>query len=402
MNRVRISEALNGIQMEYIIECESYNPVLRKRSSDKEYKMDRNEQVSAHFTKAHRNSLPKVWLIAALVATAVILMAAAIFTRWSNSMQSYYNPSEKAKEQAETNGLSIIYDATQPDDGSILSATDQGITVSVVQSVVDQSRANIILRVEGFTPPEGNGIRPYVWMNPATLDGDLHFSTNRGASFYNGVLVDMDGNDIYEDGTPVAVDENGWQIGRYVRPDGSLELMLVYLFRDTSGANLGKEIQLHLTGFGYDKNADKLEPVQEQLVEGSWDLKWVLNGTDSVKKIEPNIRLSDNATLLSVEIGQISLKAHYRTDSYWDGSASMEFFQPTIAGVKLKNGTLISFAPVNERYEDQDNMLYMVESQSFKGMVDMEQIEALAYFDHWENDADGNPTIPVYQYIPVR
>ena len=38
---------------------------------------------------------------------------------------------------------------------------------------------------------------------------------------------------------------------------------------------------------------------------------------------------------------------------------------------------------------------------NFNEIIDLSQVEALAFQSGWENDATGKPTIPVYKYIPV-
>jgi len=350
---------------------------------------------------AHRRR-PRLLLIAAIVAASVLLMGAAVYTRWSHSIQQSYHPSENVKQQAEKSGLSVMYDPTESDDGSVLSATDQGITVSVIQSLVDERMAQIILKVEGFAPPLDDQIHPWVWWTetPATLGGDEHFWVSTNADFDNGTLYDGDGNWVYEDGTPVETSEAGWK-GRFVKEDGSMELVMRYEFSDTSPDNLGKELQLHFTGFGISTIHGKADETFEKLVEGNWDLRWTLNGSDDTIKVSPNLRLSDNVTLLDAQISQMTVKARYKTDTYWDGWEELEILQPCLAGVKLKDGTLVQFSPASDGYEDVDNLIYHAEFRAFEGMVDMDQVEALAYYDHWEKDADGRSTIPVYTYVPI-
>lgn len=344
----------------------------------------------------------KLLLIAAVVTAMTVFMGAAVFSRWSDSMQKRYNPSEDAKQQAQKSGLSVLYEDSASDGGSVLTATDQGITVSLVQSVVDQSKAQIVLRVEGFTPEEDHGVRPNVWMEvPATLDGEEHFWVSRTAEFDDGITRNLDGEWVYGDGTAVEENQDGWQKGRYVKEDGSLELVLFYYFQDTSGVNLGKEIQLHFTGFGTTTDTGKAASTSDKMVEGSWDLRWVLEGSDNAIRIEPNVRLSDNVTLLEAEIGQVTIKTLYQTDTYWDGWETLESLSPGLAGIQLKDGTMIQCHPAGEGYQDLEGLIYFVESTTFQGMVDLEQAESLVYYDGWELDDAGNPTIPVYRYIPI-
>ena len=312
---------------------------------------------------------PKLLLIAAVAAAMLLLMGAAAFTRWSSSLQTYFIPSQSATEQAEQSGLSTRYESAEPEGNEKITASDQGITVTVAQPIVDKSQAQIVLRVEGFTPPEGDGVQPEVWMNPTALDGDFHFHSDRGTHFTEG-------------------------------SDGSLELWLVYHFLDVSGSNLGKEINIHLTAFGTREAAGSSGAAGEKLVEGDWELRWTLRGSDDVLKTAPEKRLSDNVTLLEAKIGQLSISALYRTDTCRDDG---EALVPALAGVTLKDGTLIPFQSYDEGHQDPERLLYRVEYRSYGGgMVDMAQAEVLAYRVGWEADASGALTVPVYQYVPIR
>lgn len=372
-----------------------------------------NETVSGktgkYETPKHGKTLfHKSLLIAAVIATMLFLMGAAVYTHWSGSMQRYYQPTEKAKQQAEKSGLSVMYqEESQPEDGSITTATDQGITVSVVQTIVDQSRAKIVLRIEGFTPPEDYKIKPWLFFDsPPTLGGDPDFSGSTGHEFNDSVTCNEAGEYVYTDGTPVDQILEGeynerFIKGRYIQKDGSLECVLGYTFNDTSGANLGKELEIHISGFGTCTYISKANDEFEKLVEGHWDLRFPLTGSNENIQIAPNVRLSDNVTLTKAEIGQITIKAWYKTDTYWDGWETLESLTPGLAGVKLKDGSFVQFWGFTEGYLDQEELIYYSECQVFEGMLELDQVEALAYYDGWENDAEGNPTIPVYKYIPV-
>lgn len=350
----------------------------------------------------------KSLLIAAVIAAMLFLMGAAVYTHWSGSMQRYYQPTEKAKQQAEKSGLSVMYqEESKPEDGSVLTATDNGVTVSVVQTIVDQSRAKIILRIEGFTPQVDFKVEPWVWMEKhATLDGNELFYSSANYEFDDGVTQNEEGEDVYADGSPVdMIVEGEYQQqfikGQYIKNDGSLELVISYAFQDTSGANLGKELELHITGFGTETYKGKADSTFEKTVDGHWDLRFPLTGSNENIQIEPNVRLSDNVTLTKAEIGQITIKAWYKTDTYWDGWETLESLTPILAGVKLKDGTFVQVWGFTEGYLDQEELIYYSECQVFEGMLELDQVDALAYYDGWENDEEGNPTIPVYKYIPV-
>lgn len=346
----------------------------------------------------------KSLLIAAAIAAMLFLMGAAVYTHWSGSMQRYYQPTEKAKQQAEKSGLSVMYqEESKPEDGSILSATDQGITVSVVQTLVDQGQAKIVLRIEGFTPPEETLVQPIAWWNedPPTLDGNSEILGSVNVDFDTGTTITPDWEEIYWDGAPVEHYEDGWPIYHYTRNDGSMELVVWYRFQDTSGEHLGKEYALHLTGFGIARQKGPADDTFEKLVDGHWDLRFPLTGSNESIKATPNVRLSDNVTLTEAEIGEIFIKTQYKTDTYFAEWEELGILQPDIAGVKLKDGTLIKFFLSSEGYSDQDNLIYFKEAYATDGIVDLAQVDSLVYYERWDQDPETGKSVPVYKYVPL-
>lgn len=376
----------------------------RKFIEESEQEMPVQERVESEKPNSGRIPTRKLFLIAALIAAMLLLMGAATYTRWSRSMQNTYHPSESQRQQAEQSGLSVRYEetATQAasEDGSILSATDQGITVSLVQTIADSREVHIILRVEGFEPPEGYQIAPYAFEGePATLGGRDDFWYSSGVDFDDGIVYQGNGKYTYTDGTPVD-EKDGWQMGRYRRSDGSMEVDVWYRLNSDTEELLGQEYQLHLTGFGTRTDSGKADITFEQLVEGHWDLKFPLKGADSCIQFQPNVRLSDNVTLTDVEIGQITVKAKYITDTYWPGWEQLEFLSPALAGVVLKDDTLVPLQSRSEGYPNPDELIYTADYSTVDSMIDLSQVKALAYRIGEETGAEGTRT-PVYQYVPV-
>ena len=126
-------------------------------------------------TQPRKRSSRKL-MIVALAATMLLatLTGAAVFTRWSTTAQIRYNPSEDVKEQAEKSGLSVMLEETKGEENpnEVLSVTDQGITITAVQTIVDNYQAEITFRIEGFDLPEDED--PYV-CPMVTIGGDLFF-----------------------------------------------------------------------------------------------------------------------------------------------------------------------------------------------------------------------------------
>ena len=376
----------------------------RKFIEESEKEMPVQERAESAKPNSGRIPTRKLFLIAALIAAMLLLMGAATYTRWSRSMQNTYHPSESQRQQAEQSGLSVRYEetATQAasEDGSILSATDQGITVSLVQTIADSREVHIILRVEGFEPPEGYEITPYAFEGEqATLGGRDDFWYSSGMDFDDDIVYQGNGKYTYTDGTPVD-EQDGLQMGHYRRSDGSMEVDVWYRLNSNAEELLGQEYQLHLTGFGTRTDSGKADITFEQLVEGHWDLKFPLKVADSNIQFQPNVRLSDNVTLTDVEIGQITVKAKYITDTYWPGWEQLEFLSPALAGVVLKDDTLIPLQSRSEGYPNPDELIYTADYSTVDSMIDLSQVKALAYRVGEETAADGSRT-PAYQYVPV-
>ena len=183
-------------------------------------------------------------LIAAAAALLVLtLTGAAAFTRWSKNAQTRYNPSEDVKIQAEKSGLSVMLEESKNTDNpdEVLSVTDQGITITAVQTIVDNYRAEITFRIEGFEVPEDE--YPAAWPT-VTIDGDAHFHGMQGGGFFDGTTWNEAGEWVYvSTGEPVAFEPDGEYesaILDWVADDGSLEYTHIISFQETDGRYFGK------------------------------------------------------------------------------------------------------------------------------------------------------------------
>ena len=104
------------------------------------------EKLAAHGKEQamHHRTSGKILLTAAVLAALLAtLTGAAVFTRWSTSTQTRYNPSEEIKQQAEKSGLSVMLEESKgaEEPNEVLSVTDQSITITAVQTIVDNYHA---------------------------------------------------------------------------------------------------------------------------------------------------------------------------------------------------------------------------------------------------------------------
>ena len=354
-------------------------------------------------TQPRKRSSRKL-MIVALAATMLLatLTGAAVFTRWSTTAQIRYNPSEDVKKQAEKSGLSVMLEETKGEENpdEVLSATDQGITITAVQTIVDNYQAEITFRIEGFDVPEDE--YPSVWPT-VTIDGDSHFFTSQSGAIFDGTTRNEAGERVYAStGEPVRCRDDEFQsvILQPVAADGSIEYTHYISFNETDGRYMGKEIvfTFHSVDFESDQKAGMPEPQ----VEGNWELKWTLTGTIDSISISPNVKIGDSdVILLDAEIGQLSVKTRYQVKDYWEGWNQLVELPQAICGIQMKDGSEHICIPSTSGFEDQENMIYFIESTMFDTILDVSQVESLMFHKGWELDAEGKPTIQTFYYIPV-
>ncbi|MBQ7130749.1 MAG: DUF4179 domain-containing protein [Oscillospiraceae bacterium] len=344
-------------------------------------------------------------MIVALAATMLLatLTGAAVFTRWSTTAQVRYNPSEDVKEQAEKSGLSVMLEETKGEENpnEVLSVTDQGITITAVQSIVDEYSADLTFKIEGFNLPEDRD--PAVWP-VITIDGDPHFYTAMEGGFFDGTTRNNAGEWVYAStGEPVKSRDDEYQsvILDWVADDGSMEYTHHISFNETDGRYFGKEIEVKFSFIGV--QAKKKAAPEEKLVEGDWTLRWTLKGTSDSITVTPNEKIGDSEViLLDAEIGQKTIYARYKLDDYWDGWNELVPMPHEVYGVRMKDGSCYRCVATTTGFEDQENMIYFTESSMVDAILDVSQVESLMFYKGREKDANGEPTIQTFWYMPIQ
>ena len=369
---------------------------------------DKNAMVYALMQKAqeaecHRPSRRKLVLVAlAAVMLMATLTGAAVFTRWSTSTQTRYNPSQEIKEQAEKSGLSTMLEETKgtEDPKEVLSVTDQGITITAVQTIVDKYKAEITFRIEGFELPEDED--PYV-SPTVTIDGDLFFYGSQTGGFYDGTTRNENDEWVYAStGEPVKSRDDEYQsvILDYVADDGSMEYTHYISFNETDGRYFGKEIVFTFDSIDV-QGHQKAGPSIPQ-VEGNWELKWTLTGTSDSITVTPNAKIGDSEViLLDAEIGQKTIRARYKVDEFWEGWNQLVELPQAVCGVRMKDGSEHFRGGGTTGFEDLENMIYFTEHDIYDAILDLGQVESLMFHKGWEQDANGEPTVQTFWYIPI-
>ena len=385
---------------------QEYNAAMDQLRFSQEAKEDMVAMLMSQSKESNmkpKNTSKKRLLLVALAAALalVTLTGAAVFTRWSTTAQNQYKPSQEIKEQAEKSGLSVMLEETKGEENpnEVLSVTDQGITVTAVQTIVDNYHAEIIFRVDGFDLPEGR--LPHAWP-VVTIDGQEHFGGSHSGWFFDGLTTNEEGETVYAaTGLPVQSDETGCLILDYMADDGSMEYIYYINFEKTDGWFLDKEIKF--TFHSFDLQSDEKAGMPIPQVEGNWELKWTLTGTSDSITVTPNAKIGDSdVILLDVEIGQKNICARYQLKEYWEGWDELAEFPQRVLGVRMKDGSEYRCGAGTSGFEDQENMIYFTEFDIQDGILDISQVESLMFHKGWEKDAAGNPTIQAFYYIPVQ
>ena len=369
---------------------------------------DKNAMVyalMARVEEAERRRPSRRKLVFVALAAAMVLATltgAAVFTRWSTTAQVRYNPSEDIKEQAEKSGLSTMLEETRDagNPNEVLSVTDQGITITAVQTIVDKYQAEITFRIEGFEVPEDE--YPSIWPI-VSIDGDKRFGGGQTGAFFDGTTRNEKGEWVYAStGEPVRSRDDEFQsvILDPVADDGSLEYTHYIYFAETDGRYFGKEIVFSFQSIDFQSHQKAGMPIPQ--VEGNWELKWTLTGTSDSITVTPNAKIGDSdVILLDAEIGQKTIRARYKVDDYWEGWNELVMLPQAVYGVRMKDGSEHICGAGTSGFEDQENMIYFTEFDIYDAILDISQVESLMFHKGWEKDENGEPTVQTFWYLPI-
>lgn len=356
----------------------------------------------------------KLLLLLAAVLIMGTMTAATFYTRWSATMQlgNYggVQPSEQIKSQAEKTGLTVVPTKTKGNKQEAITATDNGITVTVVQTLADQYGGRVIFRIEGLELEDGQA--PWAWWD-FLIDGQplaqSEYGVGLGAHFFDGITTDSQGNPIYiKNGQPISKEgEHQEWVMDYQLSDGSIEYCVDLEWIKNS--LLGKEVTFSFTGFGI--QGDTKYDEENMTVPGKWELTWTLEGyTGEPKKWTPNTKIGDLPMSLSeVEIGQYSMKITYQMDEQvFTNYADFDDFQmqnawnPHPAGVRLKDGTDIYVNGRGIQSLDSEHHQYTVILCSLATVLDPEQIAGISFYPAYELDEQSSQVEKPHYYIPLE
>lgn len=321
---------------------------LMEYNSNTEHDQNHGGRRYLHFFKSQAAAAACVAVLAATGITAV----AAGYHLWSRGIEHSLQATDSQKAEAESTGLA---DNPEASDGSTISVVHDGIMVSVEQTVVDNYRAVIALKIHGLE----------------IGDEDPAVGT---------VACDIDGTDSnwaggFEDGT----DENGdYEFDIYFDNDGG------------AGALIGKTIQVTFGDLG---SGSESSENYKAAYPGEWNLSWTLQGSSEIRKIDLDQKIGNTeATVKSVEISPISARITmdwpYQeiTESGIDEDGNTIESKtikeaPTVSALLMKDGTVNMKAIEGTTvagYTDDNHKTYVAQV-NFQSIIDPDEVSELLF-----------------------
>ena len=292
---------------------------------------------------------------AAAAAVAALLLstvtAGAAYLKWSRGLERDLAVTEEQKGKAQSTGL-----AGFPD----LSVEDKGIVVTAQQSIVDNNYGYLAFKVEGFE--KGKGKEPGFESLSIRVDGREDISYTYG--MYDG-------------------DEEK------VNEDGSFEYLIMLYGDKEKGSFKDKKIDVEFSGLGV--VTEKAGSARD-VIEGKWAFSWQLTGSDEIYTAKVSEKLGDTGALVTgAEVSPISIKAVYdfpakmvKEEAVDESSGTvyetdMLAEPPLLAGVKLKDGTLVTDTQGGRMgYTDGGKKVYE-ECFAMGRILDVDEVESLLF-----------------------
>lgn len=271
--------------------------------------------------KDMKKKLPALVLVMALVLA--LGMATALATgllNWNRGLEETLQVTDSVKEK---------YEQTELVDFPQQSVTQNGVTVTLDQCIVDANAAYIAFRVSGYTPPKG--VQPAFDRVEYKGEG---IDVGGSSSFYDGLVSGPDGHALYaESGERY---EGGYDLP-YADKNGNLTYIISLILPDDS--LVGKKLNVTLGDLGTYQN--KFGDVKVD-VKGTWAFEWTLRGTDKgldLKNLDAAIG-DAGVKLNSVYLSPILIKMEMTLPRALAAAGDPDDSNaPYLAGMKMKDGT---------------------------------------------------------------
>lgn len=287
-----------------------------------------------------------------------------------------------------------------------MAVTNQGVTVTPENVIVDRHFAHICFSIEGFDLKEQED--PTFEFIEAYLGEEDDILTGVG-KFYDGTIFDSEGNWVYDNGDALEHDENDRVIMHYESEEEKIEYIVTLFSYDLDKVLLGGTVHVTLQNLGTDYPA-----IFETAVDGKWEFDIPLKGKDSSKYYTVNAYLEDtNAFLTNVEISPISLRMNmdFQRESETmtfkdeDGNSrekNVLSCPPLFYGVRLEDSTLLPLTRyAGYDYYTDDELEHYGWMLTFTQVMDVDQADALLFLKNEEQEGEIVSEEDLY-IVPLR
>ena len=321
-------------------------------------------------------------------AGGITVTAAVVHHLWSRGMQGNIQATEEQQKDLAEQGM-----VTEGPDLSNMEVTSEGITVKPTELIADGHFVHVAFQIAGYDLADGEEpcfeeVRVYTGEDENAEDGWVNMS----GSFYNGIIANINGEPVYEDGTPL---ESGDFAEHYKAEDGTLEYVMTLYKTDTDPEEslLGQTIHVLLKNLGTVKKAEFMNGI-----DGTWKFDIPVNGENTAKSFELNTVLENaNITVLSAAISPISIRVDYEVTGELQTQEDDNGL-PAVSGVVLKDGSrlLYLFNGGQSGYrEGSDTQAYLL--ATFDRVIDVDQVQSLLFRLHAGDQPEEYVTVDLQQ-----
>lgn len=357
--------------------------VVDLKSSD----MDRMNKAYARNKIRRKNSVAAA-IIIGLISVSTVSVGAYSIHKWAGGMKSYFQvSSEEAAKLSESDLVQF------PDEnGETKSVIKNGVTISTTQTIVDNYYAYVGFKIEGYEVEPG--------MEPEFQSIDLNVEGEQ-VSWCSGAYMEpytmKNGQPYDKDDKRISKDVQGNILANYMLEDGTLEYHILLYSDGKKGCFMDKNIHIDLSDLGVIASGKHALTVEK---EGTWAFDWKLEGDASSREWDTKVRLDNTGAVVThCEISPISIRAVIDLRNVTDVFAETEGLYASICGVKMKDGTLLTFiadaGSWRPSLDGQQELLF-----SLNRVIDIEQVESILFF---KKDMNRNEpcTIDDFYEVPV-
>ncbi|MCD7716374.1 MAG: DUF4179 domain-containing protein [Lachnospiraceae bacterium] len=329
--------------------------------------------------------------------------AVAAYRQWSRSVEKGMQADEEQLANLEAEQMLSV---------SGTSVTDQGVTITSEEAIVDSHYAYLVFKVEGYILEEG--AQPeFTNVDVSASDGEDLYLEGSGATscnFYNGLIVGENGRAVNADGSEIKEDEDGNWLLQYVQEDGSLEYCIT-LYSTTEGAFIGRDLHIEFQGLG-----SYIEDSEEEIqtgIDGTWNFDLALSGSPNTTTFDLDAVLGDSgATVIQAVLSPLSATIYYEfpyseytveaEDANGMTRITTTFDEaPAFLGFRMKDGTDIRYLTgggsngYDNDWNDIDNgemLIYRV-IQGYGRVIDVDEVESLLFLKSWPEESDEGEAV---------